>query len=647
MTSITNLPAVWKNSLARMFDCGVIAAALIAAVVLTTSSTQAFYTLSFWITVAVVTLATVVTFEFAGVYKGILRYSGQILFSRVTGSVALITFLFFLASRFDVTRLAAINIDTIVVFAAASILMVLGSRMLIVRLLTDLAGHKSEGEAVAIYGAGAAGRQLHGLLERSSEYRPVLYLDDNTELHNREIQGVKIVDPKSEKTLQKMSLLGVTEIFLAMPTISHAGMQKVFNSVQKFNCGIRTVPNISDIATGKASLDQIEEVKLSDLLGRVSVPPDQRLLSKCITDKVVLVTGAGGSIGSELCRQVLALKPTTLICFERSEFSLYNIDAELRQLASESGFSTAILPLLGSVTNKRRLDEIFSTFKIDTVYHAAAYKHVPIVEYNPVEGLWNNTFGTWYTAEVCRKYEVSNLILVSTDKAVRPTNVMGASKRLAEMVLQAYNDLTDKTTFSMVRFGNVLGSSGSVVPKFNEQIRSGGPITVTHPEVTRFFMTIPEAVALVIQAGAMAKGGDVFLLDMGESVKIVDLARQMIRINGLREKTNENPEGDIQIEFTGLRAGEKLYEELLINDNPIGTAHPKVMCAQEEMVAWPVLEKNLNEILEAMESFDLVKVKQLILDYSHGYAPSGEIEDLVWNEIIEAGKKNNISGSIH
>ena len=236
---------------------------------------------------------------------------------------------------------------------------------------------------------------------------------------------------------------------------------------------------------------------------------------------------------------------------------------------------------------------------------------------------------------------------MSTDKAVRPTNVMGASKRLAEMVLQAYNDLTDKTTFSMVRFGNVLGSSGSVVPKFNEQIRSGGPITVTHPEVTRFFMTIPEAVALVIQAGAMAKGGDVFLLDMGESVKIVDLARQMIRINGLREKTNENPEGDIQIEFTGLRAGEKLYEELLINDNPIGTAHPKVMCAQEEMVAWPVLEKNLNEILEAMESFDLVKVKQLILDYSHGYAPSGEIEDLVWNEIIEAGKKNNISGSIH
>lgn len=647
MADLSELPPLTKNILARGFDCAVVACSLIASVLLTSSSWAGLFVTPFLITLVVVTLATLLTFELAGVYKTVLRYSGQVLFSRVTGAVAIVAFCIFLSSRVEATQLFGMNVDTIVVFSAATILLVLGSRMLIVRYLLGPNRNAADGQAVAIYGAGAAGRQLFELLQRSAEYRPVLYLDDNPQLQNREIQGVKIVSPSDDKTSERFSDLGIAEIFLAMPSISHTDMQRVFNTVQRFSCGVRTMPNMSDIATGKLSLDEIEQIKISDLLGRVTVPPDEKLLSKCIEGKVVMVTGAGGSIGSELCRQVLSLNPHTIICFERSEFSLYNIDAELRQMNTEQGTAATILPLLGSVTNKRRLDEIFSTFQVDTVYHAAAYKHVPIVEYNPVEGLWNNTFGTWYCAEAAGKYKVENFILISTDKAVRPTNVMGASKRLGEMVLQAFDAIHNDTTFSMVRFGNVLGSSGSVVPKFNEQIRSGGPVTVTHPEVTRFFMTIPEAVALVIQAGAMAEGGDVFLLDMGESVKIVDLAKQMIRLNGLREKTDDYPEGDIRIEFTGLRAGEKLYEELLINENPIGTVHPKIMRAEEEMTEWIELENNLNQIRQAMEEFDLVRVKQLILDYSHGYAPNGEIEDLVWNEIIGAGKKDIPRGSIH
>ncbi len=647
MADLSELPPRLKSILARGFDCGVVAFSLVASVLLTSSSLPYLFTVPFLVTLVAVTLMTLLTFELAGVYKTVLRYSGQVLFSRVTGSVAIVAFGIFLSSRFEATRLFGINVDTIVVFSATTILLVLGTRMLIVRFLLGTNGFSADGQAVAIYGAGAAGRELFELLKRSKEYRPVLYLDDNTQLHNREIHGLKIVDPANDKTSDRFLELDIAEIFLAMPSISHADMQRVFNTVQRFSCGVRTMPNMSDIATGKLSLDEIEQIKISDLLGRVTVPPDEKLLSKCIEGKVVMVTGAGGSIGAELCRQVLNLKPQTIICFERSEFSLYNIDAELRQMNVEQGSTTTVLPLLGSVTNKRRLDEIFSTFKVDTVYHAAAYKHVPIVEYNPVEGLWNNTFGTWYCAEAASKHNVESFILISTDKAVRPTNVMGASKRLGEMVLQAFDAIHAGTTFSMVRFGNVLGSSGSVVPKFTEQIRTGGPVTVTHPEVTRLFMTIPEAVALVIQAGAMAKGGDVFLLDMGESVKIVDLAKQMIRLNGLREKTDEYPEGDIKIEFTGLRAGEKLYEELLINENPIGTAHPKIMRAEEEMTAWIELENNLNEIRKAMEEFDLVRVKQLILDYSHGYTPTGDIEDLVWNEIVGAGKKIIPRGSIH
>jgi FlaA1/EpsC-like NDP-sugar epimerase len=385
---------------------------------------------------------------------------------------------------------------------------------------------------------------------------------------------------------------------------------------------------VTDLAQGRVSVADLRELDIDDLLGREPVAPDDVLLAKTVRDKVVLVTGAGGSIGSELCRQILALKPTKLLLVEQSEFGLYAIHQELEERLID--IDTTLVPLLASIQDEDRINEIMAVWQPDTVYHAAAYKHVPLVEHNPIEGIKNNVFGTLRVAQAAAAYGVEDFVLISTDKAVRPTNIMGASKRLSEMTLQAIAAMRPVTKFSMVRFGNVLDSSGSVVPKFRQQIRESTAITLTHPEITRYFMTIPEAAQLVIQAGAMAQGGDVFVLDMGQSVKIMDLARRMIELSGLTVRDERNPNGDIPIEITGLRPGEKLFEELLIGDNPLQTSHPRIMRAQDDFVLWPELESKLKELSIALEMNDVQHIRSVLVQLVPGYTPSEGIVDWVY-----------------
>jgi FlaA1/EpsC-like NDP-sugar epimerase len=419
-----------------------------------------------------------------------------------------------------------------------------------------------------------------------------------------------------------------TRVLLALPTASRWKRRAVLEYLSQFPVHVQTIPDLSDLISGNARVDDIREVDVEDLLGRDPVPPDLELLSVSISGKRVMVTGAGGSIGAELCRQILRQEPTTLILFEISEIALYNIENELRDAARR--IDCELVPLLGSVHHRDRVREVLETFKINTIYHAAAYKHVPIVEHNLLEGVHNNILGTLHTARAAVDAEVDNFVLISTDKAVSPTNVMGATKRFAEMILQALQDKHDSIQFCMVRFGNVLESSGSVVPLFREQIRNGGPVTVTHRDIIRYFMTIPEAAQLVIQAGGMAKGGDVFVLEMGEPVKIQDLARRMINLTGCTVRDEANPEGDIEIEYTGLRPAEKLYEELLIGTDVSGTRHPRIMRAKEDYLDWEELEPLIAELEFASQALDRVRTRQILLDSVGEYVPTNGVEDLVW-----------------
>lgn len=481
---------------------------------------------------------------------------------------------------------------------------------------------------VLIYGAGAAGRQLANALANSYEMRVVGYLDDDDRLHGHVLNGLAIYSPQDLPGL--VVSLGISDVLLALPTANRKRRNEILGLMQQAKVSVRTLPSVMELAQGKVSTADLRELDIDDLLGRESVAPNHILLGRNVTRKVVLVTGAGGSIGSELCRQILKLKPQTLLLVDQSEYALYEIHQELldKTQALGQGFAQ-LVPLLASVRDAERMREVITTWSPNTIYHAAAYKHVPLVEHNPAEALKNNVLGTRTVAQLAAEHGVSDMVLVSTDKAVRPTNIMGASKRLAELVLQALAAEPGKTTFSMVRFGNVLGSSGSVVPKFRQQIKNGGPITLTHPEVTRFFMTIPEAAQLVIQAGAMAKGGDVFVLDMGESVKIMDLAQRMIQLSGLTSRTADNPDGDIAIEITGLRPGEKLYEELLIGNDPQPTLHPRIMKASEEKMAWSDLQDHLNAMQVALDVNDVGVLRRMLEQLVTGYHPSGEIVDWV------------------
>ncbi|WP_313644198.1 nucleoside-diphosphate sugar epimerase/dehydratase [Pseudomonas sp.] len=494
---------------------------------------------------------------------------------------------------------------------------------------------------VAVYGAGAAGNQLVAALRMGKVMRPVAFIDDDASIADRVISGLQVY--KSLNIQRMIDVTGAQEVLLAIPSATRGRRREILGYLEGFPLHVRSIPGFMDLASGRVKVDDIQEVDIADLLGRDAVPAQEELLERCILGQSVLVTGAGGSIGSELCRQIVGLAPRTLILLEHSEFNLYSILSELEQRVSRESLSVRLLPILGSVRNQVQLFEIMKAWRVDTVYHAAAYKHVPMVEHNIAEGVLNNVIGTLNTAQAALRAGVANFVLISTDKAVRPTNVMGSTKRLAEMTLQALSrevapvlfgdggnvSQVNKTRFTMVRFGNVLGSSGSVIPLFHKQIKSGGPITVTHPNITRYFMTIPEAAQLVIQAGSMGQGGDVFVLDMGEPVKIVELAEKMIHLSGLSIRSERNPHGDIFIEFSGLRPGEKLYEELLIGDNVVATQHPMIMSANEDFVAWDELKEKLTELLAAVSSDDYDRVRQLLRETVSGYAPEGEIVDWI------------------
>ncbi|AZF04448.1 nucleoside-diphosphate sugar epimerase/dehydratase [Pseudomonas sp. R5-89-07] len=497
---------------------------------------------------------------------------------------------------------------------------------------------------VAIYGAGAAGNQLVAALRMGRVMRPVAFIDDDSSIADRVISGLQVFKPKHIQ--QMIEMTGAQEVLLAIPSSSRGRRREILGLLEGFPLHVRSVPGFMDLASGRVKVDDIQEVDIGDLLGRDAVPAQGELLEMCIKDQNVLVTGAGGSIGSELCRQILELRPTSLLLFEHSEYNLYCILSELEQRINRESLPVRLLPILGSVRDQEKLLDVMRTWHVNTVYHAAAYKHVPMVEHNIAEGVLNNVIGTLNTAQAALQVGVQNFVLISTDKAVRPTNVMGSTKRLAELTLQAlsresapvlFNDKNNisrvnNTRFTMVRFGNVLGSSGSVIPLFHKQIKSGGPLTVTHPKITRYFMTIPEAAQLVIQAGSMGLGGDVFVLDMGEPVKIIELAEKMIHLSGLSVRSEKNPHGDIAVEFTGLRPGEKLYEELLIGDNVVATQHPMIMSANEDFIAWDALKLKLSDLLSAVDEDDYNRVRQLLRDTVSGYAPDGEIVDWIYQQ---------------
>ena len=470
---------------------------------------------------------------------------------------------------------------------------------------------KQSRKRVAIYGAGLAGQQIAAALNRSDDYLPVCFIDDKRSLHGQSLSGLKIYSPK--KAQAKLGKFGIEEVLLAMPSVGRTRKKELIESFDTADVKIMELPGVTQLVDGKVKVSDIREVDIIDLLGRDPVPPKPELLEKNIKNKVVMVTGAGGSIGSELCRQIVKHQPKMLVLFEMSEFALYSIDRELQ--ASD----IQIIPVLGSVTNQQKLERIIQEYKVQTVYHAAAYKHVPLVEANPFEGIYNTSIGTQRSVDAAVNQNVETFVLISTDKAVRPTNVMGASKRMAELYCQGLASTNPKTQISIVRFGNVLGSSGSVVPLFKKQIAQGGPVTVTHPEVTRYFMTIPEAAQLVIQAGAMGTGGDVFLLDMGEPVKIVDLAKQMIRLSGFRA-IDENGIGDIEIQFTGLRPGEKLYEELLIDaENVEKTEHERILKSYEKFYEYLEVSEIFTQLKHYRHSDDLKELFTILKKYVDGY----------------------------
>ena len=481
---------------------------------------------------------------------------------------------------------------------------------------------------VLIYGAGSAGRQLAAALANNEEMQVVAFVDDDAKLHGSILNGKIIYASDALPNLFRK--LDISDILLAIPSASRQRRNEILAAVAGTAVGIRTLPGLTDLAQGRVTVNDLRELDIEDLLGRDIVPPNFELLGKKITGKTVLVTGAGGSIGGELCRQILQLNPAALLLVEMSEFALYEIHCALETtLIGRTNLTVKIFPLLASVLDEARMRLIMETWKPHTIYHAAAYKHVPLVEHNPIEGVRNNVFGTLITARVAEICGVRDFVLISTDKAVRPTNVMGTSKRLAEMVLQAMAARQSATCFTMVRFGNVLGSSGSVVPLFRKQIQSGGPVTITHQDITRYFMTIPEAAQLVIQAGAMADGGEVYVLDMGDSVKIIDLARKMIELSGLSVRENQHHDGDIEIIMTGLRPGEKLYEELLIGDNPTATKHSRVMKATDAYLSWPELNRLLEKLESAMLIYDVYAVRRLLQTLVVEFTPDADVVDWV------------------
>jgi FlaA1/EpsC-like NDP-sugar epimerase len=644
-------PRLFKQALAVLSDMIICAIAVQLAMDLRLETHSPWGIQHSWLLMTGLALFIPV-FILMGLYRAIFRYAGlQVIFSL---NKAMVVYGFLYALVFTVLGIGQVPRSLGLLQPLIFGFGVVSSRLFVRYWLggiysTNLLGATPR---ALIYGAGSAGRQLAGGLFPSPDVKVVGYVDDDDRLHGHNLNGLNIYSPNElARVVEKKR---VSQIFLAIPSVSQRRRNEVINELLRLRVQVRTIPGLADLASGKVTVSDLRELNIEDLLGREPVVPNPLMLAKNITGKLVMVTGAGGSIGSELCRQIIKAQPTCLLLVELSEFALYEIHRELETAIQEMAFPASkdsvdsmssaapkLVPLLANVRDAHRMGEILRTWHPTTVYHAAAYKHVPLVEHNPAEGVKNNMQGTLVIATQAALHGVTDFVLVSTDKAVRPTNIMGTTKRLAEMVLQAkaasqalkFGDVPSKTRFSMVRFGNVLGSSGSVVPLFRKQIAEGGPITLTDERMMRYFMTIPEAAQLVIQAAAMATGGDVFVLDMGEPVKILDLAKRMVELSGLTLLDSNNPMGDIEIQVTGLRPGEKLYEELLIGDNPLPTSHPRIMKALEEFLPWDELESKLNILNAALESNNVPVIRTLLKELVPGYQPESNVVDWVWMQI--------------
>jgi FlaA1/EpsC-like NDP-sugar epimerase len=604
-------------------DLLAIPAALASAFALRYGSFEPFWRLGMAELTVVAVATTIPLFIRLGLYRAVIRFIGvQTVFAIFLGvgvSTALIAGL----ARLVLEPPAPLGVFAIYFLLATCYV---GSTRLVARELLRL--RISDPRWVVVYGAGAAGAQVVSSLKARGHFRPAAIIDDNKATHGSNVCGVRVYAPELLPELQRR--FGVSIVLLAMPSASRRQRNKVIERLRGAGLSVQTVPEIAEIVSGRSRLEEIRDIDVHDLLGRDPVPPNSDLLGACVRGKSVLVTGAGGSIGSELCRQIVELSPRRLILLEVSELALYEIERELRALNLRRGNRLEVVALLGNAHHKHRVREIMTTFGIQTVYHAAAYKHVPIVEHNMIEGIHNNVFATYNTAEAAMECRVETFVLISTDTAVNPTNVMGCTKRVAEMVLQGMQQRGGNTRFCMVRFGNVLESSGSVVPLFREQIREGGPITVTHPDVIRYFMTIPEAAQLVIQAGSMGSGGDVFVLDMGSPVRIAELAKRMDQLAGYTVRDEKYPDGDIEIRFTGLRPAEKLFEELLIGKNVTGTEHPRILRAMEHSLTWDQMRHVLDDLAHCALRFDCERAREALLRAVPEYRPTDRVQDHVW-----------------
>lgn len=630
---LLNAPRPTKRLITMAYDAIVIPLAIYCALALRHGELIIELKQNTILAIVATTLISLGVFVRTGLYRAVIRYMAGKAFGTLAIGISVSALVLATSSFISQANLPRSSI-IIYWFTAFALL---GTPRLFMRSIVNQL-NTTKKDCVAIYGAGNQGIALINALANSDDYRPVAFIDDNPKKQGTIIQGMKVHPASDVQSIHES--FGIKKVLLALGNTSTSKRKQLIENLSGHGIEILTTPAVQDIVSGKAKIEEVKEVEIEDLLGRDCVTPNPELLTSNIQNKVVLVTGAGGSIGSELCRQIIKQQPTKLILLELNEFSLYSIEQELNNYCiAHDTCHTEVISILGSVQRENRLETIFKTFGVQTIYHAAAYKHVPMVEHNVVEGVRNNVFGTWYCAEAAIKAGVERFVLISTDKAVRPTNVMGASKRLAELVLQALSERQSDTLFCMVRFGNVLGSSGSVVPLFRKQIKDGGPITVTHPDIIRYFMTIPEASQLVIQAGAMGKGGDVFVLDMGEPVKITALAQKMIRLSGLTEKTSETPLGDIEIQFTGLRPGEKLYEELLIGDNVEGSEHPRIMTANEVHLTWPETHNLLNRLDRACHEFKVEDVISLLLEAPAAFTHESNNPDWVLNQTIKNGAK--------
>ncbi len=632
MNSMIQWSRLRKQILAVLVDCLSLPLCFLTAIWLRYDGMSVELLQQYKVLILATPVVAIPLFVRLGLYHAVIRFIDHkivyVVVGGVTGSVLV------LATLAAFTHIPALSRAVFGIYWIGAILYVVVSRFFARGYILRAADSKAV--VVAIYGAGKAGAQLASALRAGPDYLPVVFIDDKRELQHAMIAGIRVYQPDCLPAL--IAKKGIKQVLLAMPSLTHGQQKRILERLEPLRVKIKVTPPIGSLvdATLEAAGpglggQKLREIEIDDLLGRDTAVPDTKLLAKCIHNRVVMVTGAGGSIGSELCRQLLRQRPKCLILLEMSEFGLYSIAQELNQLIGQLEWDIEIKPFLGSVLEPEKCQRILTTFAVDTIYHAAAYKHVPLVEHNPIEGIRNNVFGTLAIARAAMASGVQWFVLISTDKAVRPTNVMGATKRLAELILQALSHQSGRTRFSMVRFGNVLGSSGSVVPLFRQQIMQGGPITLTHPEITRYFMTIPEAAQLVLQAGAMGQGGDVFLLDMGEPVKILDLARRMVHLSGLEVKSEATPEGTIEILHVGLRPGEKLYEELLIGSDVEGTAHPQIMRAHEAEIAWARLEPMLQSLELACQQFDYEAVRTQLQKIVAEYAPQCGIEDLIWH----------------